>query len=132
MPELEMLAGPLPGVYHLNRSGKVLFAFFAAMAEIGQENSRKSMLEGLDISPHKGKHDGQPPLITDDMLHAVLRRSANGESVEQAVRGHCPHGSRGGGVGSVLLVVVERDNWCLSIRHRRLCLDGACGLHCSW
>ncbi|MFF8919595.1 hypothetical protein ACF08M_41530 [Streptomyces sp. NPDC015032] len=26
---------------------------------------------------------GRPPVITDDMLHAVLRRRANGESVEQ-------------------------------------------------
>ncbi|KMS86692.1 hypothetical protein ACZ91_35355 [Streptomyces regensis] len=30
-----------------------------------------------------GKHGGRPPVITDDMLHAVLRRRAGGESVEQ-------------------------------------------------
>ncbi|MFE2733441.1 hypothetical protein [Streptomyces sp. NPDC059349] len=31
----------------------------------------------------KGKHGGRPPVITDDMLHTVLRRKALGESVEQ-------------------------------------------------
>ncbi|MFF2013669.1 hypothetical protein ACFVWY_32025 [Streptomyces sp. NPDC058195] len=30
-----------------------------------------------------GKHGGRPPVITEDMLHTVLRRRANGESVEQ-------------------------------------------------
>ncbi|MFG2025923.1 hypothetical protein [Streptomyces sp. NPDC048825] len=32
---------------------------------------------------HVRKHGGRPPVITDDMLHTVLRRRANGESVEQ-------------------------------------------------
>ncbi|WP_372405396.1 hypothetical protein [Streptomyces luteireticuli] len=40
-------------------------------------------MEGLDIAARKGKHGGQPPVITDDMLHTVLRRRAGGESVEQ-------------------------------------------------
>src|SRR5205823_14179546 len=61
---LEMLAGPLPGIYDPSGPGKLLFAFFAAMAR-------------------KGKHGGRPPVITDDMLHTVLRRRALGESVEQ-------------------------------------------------
>ncbi|MFE7356387.1 hypothetical protein ACFU8Q_25235 [Streptomyces sp. NPDC057543] len=30
-----------------------------------------------------GEYGGRPPVITDDMLHTVLRRQANGESVEQ-------------------------------------------------
>ncbi|MFD8992310.1 hypothetical protein ACFVZ4_30215 [Streptomyces goshikiensis] len=30
-----------------------------------------------------GRHGGWPPVITDDMLHTVLRRRADGESVEQ-------------------------------------------------
>ncbi|RVX41275.1 hypothetical protein EDD27_3776 [Nonomuraea polychroma] len=29
-----------------------------------------------------GRHGGRPPVITDDMLHTVLRRRAAGESVE--------------------------------------------------
>ncbi|MFI5671007.1 hypothetical protein [Streptomyces sp. NPDC051704] len=53
------------------------------MAETERENIRESTLEGLDTAARKGKHGGRPPVITDDMLHTVLRRRANGESVEQ-------------------------------------------------
>jgi hypothetical protein len=59
-----------------------LFAFFAAMAETERENVREATLEGLDAAARKGKHGGRPPVITDDMLHTVLRRRAAGESVE--------------------------------------------------
>ncbi|MDQ0986941.1 recombinase family protein [Streptomyces sp. V2I9] len=80
---LEMLAGPLPGIYAPTGPGKLLFAFFAAMAEAERENIRESTLEGLDTAARKGKRGGRPPVITDDMLHTVLRRRALGESVEQ-------------------------------------------------
>lgn len=80
---LEMLAGPLAGTYDPSGHGRLLFAFFAAMAETERENIRESTLEGLDAAARKGKHGGRPPVITDDMLHTVLRRKALGESVEQ-------------------------------------------------
>ncbi|MER6200443.1 recombinase family protein [Streptomyces sp. NPDC001586] len=80
---LEMLAGPLPGRYDPSGPGRLLFAFFVAMAETERENIRESTLEGLDAAARKGRHGGRPPVITDDMLHTVLRRRANGESVEQ-------------------------------------------------
>lgn len=73
-----MLAGPLPGIYDPTGPGKLLFAFFAAMAETERENIRESTLEGLDTAARKGKHGGRPPVITDDMLHTVLRRRATG------------------------------------------------------
>jgi DNA invertase Pin-like site-specific DNA recombinase len=79
---LEMLAGPLTGIYDPTGSGRVLFAFFAAMAETERENIREATLEGLNAAARKGNHGGRPPVITDDMLHTVLRRRANGESVE--------------------------------------------------
>ncbi|WP_246460902.1 recombinase family protein [Streptomyces himalayensis] len=80
---LEMLAGPLQGMYDPSGAGRMLFAFFVAMAETERENIRESTLEGLDAAVRKGKHGGRPQVITDDMLHTVLRRRANGESVEQ-------------------------------------------------
>jgi DNA invertase Pin-like site-specific DNA recombinase len=79
---LEMLAGPLPGIYDPSGTGRILFSFFAAMAETDRETIRESTLEGLNAAARKGKHGGRPPVITDDMLHTVLRRRANGESVE--------------------------------------------------
>ncbi|RVX40800.1 DNA invertase Pin-like site-specific DNA recombinase [Nonomuraea polychroma] len=80
---LEMLAGPLAGMYDPSGHGRLLFAFFAAMAETERENIRESTLEGLDAAARKGKQGGRPPVITEDMLHTVLRRRALGESVEQ-------------------------------------------------
>ncbi len=52
------------------------------MAETDRENIREATLEGLNAVARKGKHGGRPPVITEDMLHTVLRRHANGESVE--------------------------------------------------
>ncbi|MDO0926613.1 recombinase family protein [Streptomyces sp. TG1A-8] len=80
---LEMLAGPLPGIYDPTGPGKLLFGFFAAMAETERENIRESTLEGLETAARKGKYGGRPPVITDDMLHTVLRRKTPGESAEQ-------------------------------------------------
>ncbi|MFB7223803.1 hypothetical protein [Streptomyces sp. NPDC056227] len=53
------------------------------LTETGRENIRESMLEGLDTAAREGKHGGRTSVITDDMLHTVLRRRALGESVEQ-------------------------------------------------
>lgn len=80
---LEMLVGPLPGIYDPSGPGRTLFGFFAAMAETEREGIREATLEGLDAAARKGRHGGLPPVITDDMLHTVLRRRAAGESVEQ-------------------------------------------------
>ncbi|MFF2404938.1 recombinase family protein [Streptomyces goshikiensis] len=80
---LEMPAGPLAGIYDPTGHGRLLFAFFAAMAETERENIRESTLEGLDTAARKGRHGGRPPVITDDMLHTVLRRRTGGETVEQ-------------------------------------------------
>ncbi|WP_458248251.1 hypothetical protein [Streptomyces sp. MAI_2237] len=52
-------------------------------AETERENIREAALEGLDTAARKGKHGGRPPVITDDMLHTVLRHRAGGGSVEQ-------------------------------------------------
>ncbi|MER5556812.1 recombinase family protein [Streptomyces sp. NPDC002793] len=79
---LEMFAGPLQGIYDPSGPGRLLFGFFAAMAETERENIRESTLEGLDAAARKGNHGGRPPVITDDMLHTVLRRRAKGETVE--------------------------------------------------
>ncbi|MFC8460700.1 recombinase family protein, partial [Streptomyces sp. NPDC057242] len=48
---LEMPAGPPPGIYDPTGPGKLLFAFFAAMAETERENIRESTLEGSAPRP---------------------------------------------------------------------------------
>ncbi len=47
-----------------------------------REAIREATLEGLNAAARKGRYGGRPPVITDDMLHTVLRRRANGEPVE--------------------------------------------------
>jgi DNA invertase Pin-like site-specific DNA recombinase len=110
---LEMLAGPLAGIYDPSGPGRMLFGFFAAMAETEREAIREATLEGLDAAARKGKHGGRPPVITDDMLHTVLRRRAGGESVEQ-IRPDLiiPTGKRKGqnpGLASIYRALAEHE-----------------------
>ena len=93
----------------------VLFASFAAMAETERENIRDATLEGLTAAARKGIHGGRPPpVITADMLHTVLRRRANGESVEQ-IRPEPDHphrqthGSAPPSPGSIYRALAEHD-----------------------
>ena len=57
---LEMLAGPLPGIYDPTGPGRILFGFFAAMAETERENIREATLEGLDAAARKGNQADAP------------------------------------------------------------------------
>jgi hypothetical protein len=45
-------------------------------------STREATLESLNAAARKGNHGGRPPVITEDMLHTVLRRRTRGESVE--------------------------------------------------
>ena len=109
-----MLAGSVTGIYDPSGTGRVLFAFFAAMAETERENIREATLEGLNAASRKGHHGGRPPVITEDMLHTVLRRRAGGESVED-IRPDLiiPTGKRKGrnpSPASIYRALAEHDN----------------------
>ncbi|MGW7201287.1 recombinase family protein [Streptomyces chryseus] len=71
---LEMLAGPLPGIYDPTGPGKLLFAFFAAMAETERENIRESTLEGLDTRGPQGQ--ARRPADGHHRRHAPHRAAA--------------------------------------------------------
>ncbi|MFE0153664.1 recombinase family protein [Nonomuraea sp. NPDC059007] len=110
---LEMLAGPLAGIYDPAGPGRMLFAFFAAMAETEREAIREATLEGLDAAARKGRHGGRPAVITNDMIHTILRRRAAGESVE-AIRKDLiiPTGKRKGhnpSLASLYRALAEHD-----------------------
>ncbi|MFB4284311.1 recombinase family protein [Nonomuraea sp. MTCD27] len=110
---LEMLAGPLAGIYDPAGPGRMLFAFFAAMAETEREAIREATLEGLDAAARQGKHGGRPVVITDDMLHTVLRRKAAGERVEDIRKDLIiPTGKRKGqnpSLASIYRALAEHD-----------------------
>ncbi|MER7669630.1 recombinase family protein [Kitasatospora sp. NPDC096128] len=71
---LEILTGPLAGVYDPRGGGKVLFVMFAAMAEVEREFIHERTLIGLDTAAANGKHGGRPPALDADQLAIALRR----------------------------------------------------------
>ncbi|MFF3389941.1 recombinase family protein [Streptomyces sp. NPDC002669] len=79
---LKMLAGPLPGIYDPTGPSKLLFAFFAAMAETVEQ------IQPYLIVP-TGKRKGQNPSVASiyRALTEHAKREAYPEAVEQAHAG---------------------------------------------
>ncbi|GGQ32108.1 hypothetical protein GCM10010140_72760 [Streptosporangium pseudovulgare] len=66
--QLELLTGPLQGLYDPSGHGAALFAFFAGMAESGREYIREKPLEGQASARERGRHGGGPKVLDDDMI----------------------------------------------------------------
>ncbi|MGW5682817.1 recombinase family protein [Nonomuraea sp. NPDC003754] len=66
--ELELLTGPLQGIYNPSGHGAALFAFFAGMAESEREYVREKSLEGQASAREGGRHGGRPKVFDDDMI----------------------------------------------------------------
>ncbi|WP_256220713.1 recombinase family protein [Streptomyces sp. CC53] len=79
--QLELLSGPLQGVYDPNGAGAIVFAVLAVAAEVEREGIREKTLEGLDTAARKGNHGGRPSVVDDDKLAVARARHAKGESV---------------------------------------------------
>ncbi|RPE26582.1 recombinase family protein [Kitasatospora cineracea] len=84
---LEMLGGPLPGIYDPNGPGRIVFAVFAAFAEALRDGIREKTLAGLASAEQRGRRGGRPPVVTDDMLTIALKRRAEGQSVTSIAQG---------------------------------------------
>jgi hypothetical protein len=66
--QLELLTGPLSGIYDPNGMGAMFFAVLAAAAQIERNYIREKTLEGQVTAAAKGNHGGRPKVIDDDML----------------------------------------------------------------
>lgn len=66
--QLELLSGPLTGIYDPNGMGAMLFAVLAVAAQLDREYIRDKTLEGQQAAAAKGNHGGRPKVIDDDML----------------------------------------------------------------
>ncbi|MFG1703470.1 recombinase family protein [Nonomuraea sp. M3C6] len=66
--ELELLTGPLQGIYNPSGHGAALFAFFAGMAESEREYIREKSLEGQASARERGRHGGRPKVFDADMI----------------------------------------------------------------
>ncbi|MFE4887693.1 recombinase family protein [Streptomyces sp. NPDC056701] len=79
--QLELLSGPLQGVYDPNGAGAIVFAVLAVSAEVEREGIREKTLEGLDAAARKGNIGGRPSVVDDDKLAVARARHAKGDSV---------------------------------------------------
>ena len=84
--QLELLTGPLQGVYDPSGHGAALFAFFAGMAESEREYVREKSLEGQASARERGRHGGRPKVVDDDMAANARSLRANGVPVPEIAR----------------------------------------------
>ncbi|WP_433258938.1 recombinase family protein [Streptosporangium sp. CA-135522] len=66
--QLELLTGPLTGIYDPNGMGAMFFAVLAVAGQTERTYIREKTLEGQVIAAAKGNHGGRPKAIDDDML----------------------------------------------------------------
>ena len=66
--QLELLTGPLTGIYDPNGMGAMFFAVLAAAAQTEPNYIREKTLEGQVTAGAKGNHGGRPKVIDDDSL----------------------------------------------------------------
>ncbi|WP_330346603.1 recombinase family protein (plasmid) [Streptomyces europaeiscabiei] len=71
---LEILQGPLAGVYDPRGPGKLVFTVFAAFAEVEREFIRGRSLDGLATAEANGRYGGRPRSVDADALAVALAR----------------------------------------------------------
>ena len=76
--QLELLTGPLTGIYDPNGMGAMFFAVLAVAGQIERNYIREKTLEGQVIAASKGNHGGRPKVIDDDMLTFARRAQGQG------------------------------------------------------
>lgn len=70
--ELELLTGPLSGIYNPGGAAALLFAVLARNAQLDRNYIREKTLEGQQAAAAKGNHGGRPRVIDDDALTFAL------------------------------------------------------------
>jgi len=84
--QLELLSGPLTGIYDPHGMGSILFAVLAVAAQLDREYIREKTLEGQQAAAAKGNHGGRPKVIDDDMLLFARALREQGTSIPDIVR----------------------------------------------
>jgi DNA invertase Pin-like site-specific DNA recombinase len=70
--QLELLTGPLTGIYDPSGLGAMLFAVLAVAAQLDRDYIRDKTLEGQQTAAARDRHGGRPKVIDDDMLTFAL------------------------------------------------------------
>jgi hypothetical protein len=73
--QLELLTGPLTGIYDPHGMGSMLFAVLAVAAQLDRDYIREKTLEGQRAAAARGNHGGRPKVLDeDDVLFARALR----------------------------------------------------------
>ena len=73
--QLELLSGPLTGIYDPHGMGSMLFAVLAVAAQLDRDYIREKTLEGQQAAAARGNHGGRPKVIDEvDVLFARALR----------------------------------------------------------
>ncbi|MCX4606591.1 recombinase family protein [Streptomyces anulatus] len=83
---LELLTGPLTGVYDPGGMGSMLFAVLAVAAQLDRNYIREKTLEGQQTAARKGNHGGRPKVIDDDMLTFAIALKDKGTPVPEIAK----------------------------------------------
>jgi DNA invertase Pin-like site-specific DNA recombinase len=79
--QLELLTGPLTGIYDPNGMGAMFFAVLAVAGQIERSYIREKTLEGQVTAAAKGNHGGRPKVIDDDSVTFALALKDKGVPV---------------------------------------------------
>lgn len=66
--QLELLTGPLAGVFDPTGMGSMLFAVLAVAAQLDRDYIREKTLEGQQAAAARGNYGGRPKVVDPDML----------------------------------------------------------------
>jgi DNA invertase Pin-like site-specific DNA recombinase len=84
--QLELLTGPLTGIYDPNGMGAMFFAVLAVAGQIERNYIREKTLEGQATAAKKGNHGGRPKVIDDDSLTFALALRDKGVPVPEIAK----------------------------------------------
>jgi DNA invertase Pin-like site-specific DNA recombinase len=83
---LELLTGPLTGIYDPNGTGARFFAVLAVAGQIERNYIREKTLEGQVTAAARGNHGGRPKVIDDDMLTFAVALKDKGVPVPEIAK----------------------------------------------
>jgi DNA invertase Pin-like site-specific DNA recombinase len=84
--ELELLTGPLSGIYDPHGAGALLFAVLAHNAQLDRNYIREKTLEGQQAAAAKGNHGGRPRVLDDDQVAFARSLRAAGTPVPEIAK----------------------------------------------
>ncbi len=84
--QLELLSGPLTGIYDPTGMGSMLFAVCAVAAQLDRDYIREKTLEGQRAAAARGNHGGRPKVIDNDMLLFACALRDRGEPIGEIAK----------------------------------------------